>query len=293
MFYYLRAFPTIALAGLLLATANLGAAVTQFTLDPAKSQITLAGTVLGKEVTQQGPGSLTTSFAGTIAAELNGASIRFTGGSFLDAQTNGVWKPGPGGASGSAPADFGAQASTVLGSIRGALRNLQLDLISGPIEIKDGQFNAIGLTFAFLTNSGASFDYDAGLILGAKGLPLSGMSTNIVSDASLTSTPEGQTLTIKVDTEFKFTAFLENDSTVHLSGMLVATAPDLPIITSVEVKDGKVILRVTGTGPAPKLDGSTNLTNWTTRAPEQTTDGNEIILTLPATAPYEYYRVQK
>lgn len=288
----LNAFLT-SIALLSQAVPTLHSAPVQFTVDESQSQITMAGSVLGLPVKEQGPGSMTTSFFGTIVADTSAAAIQFTGGTELTARTNGVWRPGPGGASGEAPAAFAAQASTILGSVRGALRNVVLDLTSGVLPMTEGHFDASELLFAFPTNSVASFDYDAGF-LGSDGIALSGISTNkIVNGATLTSTGDTRTLTIQVDTEFKFTALSDNDSVVHLTGKLVAVDVNLPMISAIEVKDQTVVLRVEGAGPEPRLESSPNLSQWTTENPARSTDAAGVVLTLPATAVHQFYRVAK
>ena len=275
-------------------TAQLRAAPVSFTIDESQSSITLAGTVLGNPLQEQGQGSLVTSFHGTILADASATAVQFTGGSVLAAQTNGVWQPGLGGASGSAPADYAAKASTILGSIKGALRNLVLDLSSGVLPLNNGQFDGGALLFAFPTNSTATFDYDAGPLLGSDGITLEGVSTNrVASGATLETTADGQKLVISVDAEFKFTAVIENDSSVRFTGTLVANAIPEPTITGIEVNGQSVILHVQNAGPTPSLFSSADLQQWTLRSPDRSTDANGVVLTLPATAAQEFFRVAK
>jgi hypothetical protein len=284
-------FPSITL--LVLGIARLAAAPVEFTIDEAQSSITMAGTVLGNPLREQGAGSLTTTFHGTIRAEVTGTGIQFGGGSTLTARTNGVWTPGPNGSGSAAPANYAAQASTILGTIKGALRHIVLDLTSSALPINNTQFDAAELRFAFLTNSGASFDYDAGF-LGAKGIPLEGMSTNrIVNGATLVSTGDSQTLTIQVDTEFKFQAVVENDSSVRLTGKLVAKRTAQPVIAGMQITDGKVVIYVEGTGPEPRLESSFDLTQWSTREATRATNAGMVTLTAPLGGALQFYRVAK
>jgi hypothetical protein len=282
---------SIVAAGALLTWSipQLWAAPVQFTVDESQSKITLSGTVLGIALQEQGPGSMTTSFYGTIAADVTSSAIQFTGGSALTARTNGVWQPGPKGASGSAPADYAAQATTIISSVKGALRNIVLDLTSGVLPISGGLFDASALVFAFPTNSVASFDYDAG-IFGKNGITLSGVSTNkIVNGATLDSA--SQTLTISVDTEFLLSGVVSG--TLHLKGTLVAQGAPQPLITSIEVKGQSVILHVQNAGSNPSLFSSTDLKQWTSRTPTVSSDANGLVLTLPVGGPQEFYRVAK
>src|SRR4051794_36431308 len=69
-------------SGLLVLPALNGSAQV-FTLDPEQSLITISGTVVGGAITNQGPGSLTTKFGGTIRLTVSGDSLQFTGQSRL------------------------------------------------------------------------------------------------------------------------------------------------------------------------------------------------------------------
>jgi hypothetical protein len=60
--------------------AAVGAPVV-FTLDPARSLVTLSGDALGNPLAPQADGSLTTAFGGTLNADVTATSIEFTGGS--------------------------------------------------------------------------------------------------------------------------------------------------------------------------------------------------------------------
>ncbi|MFO1501818.1 MAG: hypothetical protein U1G07_26155 [Verrucomicrobiota bacterium] len=288
---------TFALSVLFVAACGriVSAAPVEFVIDESKSSITLSGTAAGFSLQEQGPGSLVTRFYGSIKADLSAASIQFTGGSTLTARTNGVWSPGPNGDAGTAPADYAAKANAgFFGTIQGALRNIVLDLTSGPLPINNGQFDAAALVFGFPNNSTASFDYSAGF-LGKDGIALTGLSTNkIVNGATVAGTPA--TLTIQVDTEFKFKAVSEGDSTVHLTGTLVATQQNSQeqfLITSIEIKEQQVVLHLSGAGAEPRLESSANLSTWTPRTPAKTTDANGTVLTLPLGGTLEFYRASK
>src|SRR5258708_3395472 len=80
-----------------------------------------------------------------VNVELTASTIRFAGGSVLDAKTNGVWEPLPDGNPGKAPADFGAKATSLFFVAKAALRNILLDAKSGDLPVANGSFDSGGL----------------------------------------------------------------------------------------------------------------------------------------------------
>ena len=80
-----------------------------FTLEQTQSVLTISGTFSGFAIQQQGPGSLTTRYTGTIQTDLSDATIAFVGGSQIVGVTNGNWEPGPSGVAGTAPANYGGE----------------------------------------------------------------------------------------------------------------------------------------------------------------------------------------
>jgi hypothetical protein len=85
-----------------------------FTLNPNNSQLTLSGTVNDGQAQQQGDGSLTTRYSGTISTDLADdlSTIRFlSDGTAINALVSGQWAPLPGGGDGTANANYGAQAN--------------------------------------------------------------------------------------------------------------------------------------------------------------------------------------
>src|SRR2546422_11454426 len=98
--------------GLFALTAGLTPVVADvFTIDTNQSSLTLSGSFQGTSFVQQGPGSLTTKYEGTIQVAQSANSIQFTGESVITAQNSGSWQPLTNGAAGSAPANYGATAS--------------------------------------------------------------------------------------------------------------------------------------------------------------------------------------
>lgn len=99
----------------------------------AAQVFTISGTVLGSELTAQGPGSLTTSLLGTVRLAADGGAIQCPGDSRIVATTNGSWQPLSDGSKGSAPASFLGRIDTGLPAGDSALRDVQLDLSSASL----------------------------------------------------------------------------------------------------------------------------------------------------------------
>ncbi len=272
---------------------TVSAAPVVFTIDPAQSTITIDANIAGSKVQKQAGGddSLTTKFGGTIKAEVTSSSIQFTGGSTVDAEVNGTWQPGVGGAAGSAPADFAGQAGSFIVA-KGAFRNVVLDVTSPQIPISNGAFDASSLIFGFPANSTAALDYD--LVLSKGTVPLTGLSTNKVSEAATLSTEGGaQKLVIRVDTEYKFKALSDNDSTARLFGQLVALtqAQAQLIIGEISFADKKLSFAVEGAAANAQVQSTTDLKTWQPRTTERKTEGAKVIFTAEQSGAVEFFRV--
>src|ERR1700733_2454800 len=191
-----------------------------FTINSSQSQTTLSGTIEGSAISAQGVGSLTTAYRGSINADISGSTIQFTGSSMIIAQTNGVWQPAVGGATGSAAADYGAQASISVLTGYGAARNVVLDLNSPLLAVTGTNFDSSALVFLFATNSVSTFDYR--IFTESGSLVLTGYSTNTIANAASISTSGGvQTLIIEFNTQFSFTSPIT--AVLDLNGKIVAT----------------------------------------------------------------------
>src|SRR5687768_9790957 len=68
-------------------------AAVSFAVDPALSRITISGDAAGLPVQQQGPGSLSTTYRGTLHADVTSSFIHFPGGSSVAADNSGNWRP--------------------------------------------------------------------------------------------------------------------------------------------------------------------------------------------------------
>lgn len=260
--------------GLFTLTAGLTPVVADvFTIDTNQSSLTVTGSVQGASFAQQGPGSLTTKYGGTIQAVQTANTIQFTGLSAITAHNSGSWQPLTNGVAGSAPANYGATASLAGGfaTALAALRLMLLDVTSPPISVNSGQFDSRDLTFLFPTNATSTLDYKvSGLVNSAGSKPLTGNATNnVASLATLTTVGNQQTLTILVNAKFFFTLVSANDTIVDIAGQIVAhraaVAPLL--IQSITVRTQVVTLQwQSAPGQLYQVQSSTNLATWQTNA---------------------------
>jgi hypothetical protein len=211
---------------------TVSAAPLTFAIDSAGSALTLSGDVGGTSIQQQGAGSLTTHYSGTIATVWDrvGSTINFlSAGSDGVAANSGNWQPLPGGGSGSAPANYGAQVTILFTTARAAVRELHTSLsTSTPLSLTgSGPYNFASTQTVTVTQGFA--DYNAG-VFGSGRADLSNNSANNMSGAQGTLADLGSgnyRLTIPIDVTLTTTF---SGMTVHLriQGTVVANAT-LPI----------------------------------------------------------------
>jgi hypothetical protein len=269
-----------------------------FTLDPEQSQVTISGSVLGGAITNQGPGSLTTKFAGTISVGQTGGSLQFLGASHITAQTNGSWQPKADGTAGSEPADFGGYANVGIAAGNAALRNILLDLISPPLTLNGGQFDSSSLTFFFPSNATSSLAYNVTGLFSKQGvIALSGYATNKITALSSLSSGGGQpTLTIPVDATYYFKALTANDTVIRLQGQLVAVqsgAASLQV-QSFAVQQQSLLLQWQGApGTQFQIQSSTDLLAWRTNDTVVTPASGSYTWTGGISGPVQFFRLAK
>ncbi len=201
--------------GLLMGGGGRASAAT-YLLDPLQSTLVLSGKLAGSPMQEQGPGGHTTTYAGSIEADFSGSSIRFGGGSSIDANLGGIWQPAVGGTAGSAPADYGTRA----GSVVGAGRNIVLDVASTFIAVSSGAFDATQISLTYLSGV---VDYNAGAS-GSGTISLFGeFGFNNASGGLIAVAGNIETLTLPVQFSTAFTVASPDDSMLVLTGQLVAT----------------------------------------------------------------------
>lgn len=285
-----------------LATATCLAELKTFTIDPARSSLRISGTFAGFNIEPQAPGSLVTSYEGTIEAEVTGSDIVFLGGSVIAALTNGNWQPAAGGAAGSAPANYGGQVVNLFVNGRAALRNVRFDLTSGVLPLNDGHYEAQELLFNFIPGGDSVIDYTYSITLGGSGnasQALYGTSPNAVStNGTLEVRGDETELTIPVDISGALTVVSLNDVQYRFRGQLVAAAaaPAPVEIHSFHVNAGQLYFSIaTVPGQSYTILGSTNLEGWSEILDQFTATETltERTLAMPASQPQYYFRVRQ
>ena len=296
------------LIGMVAQLQPVAAGPVTFTIDTTRSSITLSGNldagVLGTlPITAQGTGSLTTRYSGGILANLTPPNIQFPGGSLIQANTNGTWKPAIGGGTGSAAANYGGEIlDSFLLTAYFAGRNFLLDVASPQMTLTNGGFNSglMAVTFLTNTNLAPSTDYVLTVPLEPSedtngNLSLTGTSTNSPNTAYLTNSGGKLALFLPVS----ITNVVTNSSeviTVVLMGTVGATAPASawPLTLSGGLQNGKVSL-TWPSFPGPTFTVQTTpalVTPWSTATGITTVQANTTTWTATATNTAQFYRLQ-
>lgn len=281
------------------------AAPIAFNIDPARSTVTLSGNVtipgIGSYPFQtQSPGSLTTTCTGTIQTEIDPPNIAFPGGSSIIPVTNGTWQPAPGGATGSAPADFGGKITPPLTTGYFAARNIQLDLTGSPTSLTNGGFNAGVLIVEYLANSipAAALDYRATSFISSENTngttQISGFATNTPAMALLTNTAGLLTLVLPVNATNYET--LGSDPVIIIqTGTIIATAPASawPLQVSITNQTGRITLTWPSIpGQNFSVQGKAGLgDSWLPASGTMTTNANTTAWTASISNAAAFYRV--
>jgi hypothetical protein len=224
---------SIALAALaLIASWNCGQRAwsisRDYTLDTSQSSITVSGTVdsqlgAGRPIQTQGPGSLTTSYTGTIKTDRVTNSIQLLAGSAIDANVNGSWQPLADGSDGSAAADYGGKITGTIViifpvnvTVNFAGRDFIFGLTSGPLAVSSNQFT---LSSTDVTFSSGSIAYRSSLGTPAGSETVVDQGGTLSGNGTLGSLSQGglvyETLTVPTNTSFDIMA--DASTTIHLT----------------------------------------------------------------------------
>lgn len=256
-----------------LQPVNALATVHLFSIDPTATSLTLQGNTGTGSWNEQGPGSLTATFQGWLAVDLEASSIQILAGGLIADQTN-AWQPGPNGSATPTLASYGAKATIGTGitanNVTVALRNLALEIASPQITTTNGPIDASGVTFTISSDPSSALDYLAhGLVFLGGSRRLGGLSsTNAGGAITLPIFPEVQTLNIPIDISLTSQVLAPNDTTLHFTGAVVARR-DLMILNR------HLLWLPSPTNPQQVTliwDGGLRLQQATTLAPPDWTD---------------------
>lgn len=282
------------LASALVGLATVQAEVVTYTLDPERSSISLTGSASGITLQEQAAGSLTTSYTGTLVADVTASQIQFVGGSRVVARELNSWQPGPNGAEGSAPASYGAKGSSGFGffavTATAASRRLLFDVSGPPLSLTGGAFNATSLLVQFVDTNNCALDYRVSGALNATGTRvLSGLATNLVAGTSSITLADGiETLRLSIAATFVLDLLVPGDTTLNLTGELVATrsaGEEPPVIDVTPPAPG-------GTSMNLSWPANYKLQRATTLLPPDWADvAGDSPLTIPFVGPGEFFRI--
>ncbi len=231
-----------------------------FAVDPNSSAVTLSGDVAGSTILPQGNGSLTSNFSGSIVADwdLSAQTIKFDQpGTALNASITGNWQPQVGGASGSAPANYGGKVTIVIFTANIALRNLVVSgFTASPIALSGSGPYSFPSTQTLIVTSGTA-DYNAPIV-GSGSTDLTGLSSNNKSPVTGTFEDLGNgsyRLTEPIDLTVQQTVGTV-PATLHIQGQIVANTV-LPVINLI----GSSATAVGGAGAVPVADPASTVTH--------------------------------
>lgn len=231
-----------------------------YTLDPAQSVVGVSGQLAGFTIQEQGPGSLSTRYEGTLGATGTACEVTFDDSGLVTALNSGSWAPRDSDVTADAPANYGILAEGPLppgfdltdlplpsgvppGSItiervrvRSAIRNLAFTLGSPTLAIpSDG-----ALPGTRLVNTTVTGNVDVAVFVDARfgffTLPDQAVTnftfaiTNVVTtngnpNTTLARADGVETLTVELDNTLQFTALATNDVNFSLQGQIVASRP--------------------------------------------------------------------
>jgi len=186
-------------------------AVINFTLMTAASSLTLGGNIDGNAIQAQGAGSLTTTYSGVVQLDVDDTANTLQAlksGTAVTAMVNGSWQPLPGGAAGTAPANYGGKAvipvlpPLVFITANFALRDIAGTLESAPIALSGtGATRTFPSDNALFTITAGSADYNAGALgTGTETLVGSGGKNASTTPGSITDNGDGTySVTVPID----------------------------------------------------------------------------------------------
>ena len=199
-----------------------------YNIDQAQSSLLISGDLTGNPASQQTSNSLSTSYTGTIVADLQPGKIAFPGGSAIDAALQPVnQQPRADATPGSAPADYGRTApgpfsSTALEALRNFVLDIEDDTFGAGITLSGNNFASNSLIIDIAGG-------DSDVLYGSTPaeVSLSGKGTANGSGGGASSVVQSggiETLTLKISSgSIGYSIAQSSDSSISFSGTIVAT----------------------------------------------------------------------
>jgi hypothetical protein len=239
---------------------------TVFALDQNVSSLTLSGTVGSATIQQQGAGSLVTKYMGSLVAQwdLDGHTINFVAaGTAATALNSGNWQPLPGGASGSAPANYGARATVIIVTANAAVRDLVATLsTSSPLALTGSGPSYSYPSTQTMTITNGFADYNAGSFGTGRSNLANNSATNTAAAGTFQDLGNGAyRLTVPINTTINSTV-AGMQATLHIIGTIVANAT-IPVVNlSSSSVPGNYATQVVAThGPVHITDPAARVTD--------------------------------
>jgi len=200
------------------------------TIVTGSSSLTLAGSLNTVNYVQQAPGSLTTTYSGTVNVTIDPVAntIQFNGASAL-ANNSGVWQPQVGGGSpgvpGSASANYGiiVPFNIPLGVSIAAFRNSGFSLTSSSLSLSGaGAVRTFTPVQTAVVTAGTTLDYNTTGLAGNGTTPVTGNTGNLAPNASVTFLG-GNAFQVSFDVNLHFVGSISGLSSIQdFTGVIVA-----------------------------------------------------------------------
>ena len=178
---------------------------------------------MGAPIHEQGSGSLTAQYRGTLVVEVSGNTLLFPGQSEVVAIDSGNWEPQSDGSAGSESANYGGTASQFGTTGVAAVRDVVMDVASDELTLVNGRFNTEGITVFIPDGASSSIAYRVRGAFNESGVvALEGSGSGQSAQGSLMDVGHQQVLTIPINCRFLFSLVSNNDTIVNLTGQVVA-----------------------------------------------------------------------